>query len=130
MSFLPGASNDSPLRASSGWWGIRRGWTRLDLAGLGWTGNRKAHSTMDQIYEDESRRVSRGGFTRQPVNVAHWEALIKVQPVRHPSGSRQRAVRFGSHDPLPICWRRREETCAVVNLRLAYPDAVNYLRIH
>jgi hypothetical protein len=37
--------------------------------------------------------ASRGGFTRQPVNVACFEALTKVRPVRSPVRSRQEAVR-------------------------------------
>jgi len=38
-------------------------------------------------------RASRGGFTRQAVNLARFEAFTKVRPVRLPVRSRQAGVR-------------------------------------
>ena len=59
-------------------------WTRLDWI----DGNQEAD-------EDGGWVASRGGFSRQPVNVPSYQVLTKVRPVREPSGSRQRAVSPG-----------------------------------
>jgi len=49
---------------------------------------------------------SRGVFTRQPVNVACFEALTKVEPITLPVRSRQQAVRFLAVSCLQIQSRR------------------------
>ena len=50
------------------------------MAGFGW--------------DEKACRASRGGFTRQAVNLARFEALTKVRPVRLPVRRRQAPVRF------------------------------------
>jgi hypothetical protein len=55
----------------------------------------------------QGERLSRGCFTRQPVNVACLEAFTKVRPVSHPSASRQRPVRR-----LSSCARKGEKHSA------------------
>ena len=58
----------------------------------------RGYTELAELYEKDlnlrlCHEASRGGFTRQPVNVACFEALTKVGPVRLPVRSRQLAVR-------------------------------------
>ena len=73
-----------------------RGW--LDLVGFGWT-----HLDWSDGGSNGGMmvwRASRGGFTRQAVNVACLEALTKVLPVRLPVRRRQASRQIFQAEPL------------------------------
>src|SRR5712672_825678 len=68
------------------------GWIWLDWVGLNWTMGRQGRKEGLECGWNDAMSpcmASRGGFTRQAVNVAGFEALTKVRPVRLPVRRRQ-----------------------------------------
>jgi hypothetical protein len=63
--------------------------TGLDLVGLGWTCPDWVGLLEGSGVGAPSGEASRGGFTRQPVNVGRLQGLTKVLPVRLPVRRRQ-----------------------------------------